>query len=141
MTGRRYILMILLVIFTMTGCGLSDWSYELIGGYEIVHCNSVEIILTNREHGEDGGSIVLPNYRVTDFCMNERFIGIQAIRHKGLEEHDQGIAIGGSAIYLVDAVNHEVYGPFPSQAKYDAKCLELSVGDLGAWRSTNEDPN
>lgn len=132
------IILLVLALILLCGCGLSDWEYKLMEGYAITRCNSEEIYLTHRESEDAGGSILLPNYRVTAACANERYIGIQAIRCKGLDEYEQGIAMGGSAFYLVDAINHEVYGPFASQTEYDAKCSELSAGDMESWRTTEE---
>ena len=136
-TVIRILLLVLALLF-LGGCGLGDWEYELIGGYAIVRCNSEDILLTHREAEDAGGTVVLPNCRVTAACTNDRYIGIQAIRYKGLAESDKGILIGESAFYLVDAINHEVYGPFASQTEYDAKCSELSAGDMELWRTTEE---
>lgn len=144
----KRISLLLVIVFAITGCGLSDWTYEMIGGYEIIRCNSEDILLRNdREMIYPSSSLVIPNYRVTDFCFNDRYIGLRTIRYKDVwtdeqdfPEVENGIPIGGQAFYLVDTFSDEVCGPFADKKTYDAKCVEWGTGDMGIWRSTDKEP-
>ena len=128
--------MILLVVFTMTGCGLSDWTYELNGGYEIWRLNSRDIQLVYRERGENFAEILINNYFVTDFSVNEGFIGVKGIPYADEVASEEDLASDTRVFYLLDVTSGELYGPFESKTEYDAKCLELSTGEMNPWKNT-----
>lgn len=140
MEALKRICLLLVIIFVITGCGLSDWSYELVGGYAITHCNSQDIRLSKHTDMDGFYSIVIPNFRVEEFRFNDRYIGLRTIRYNGMRTEEQKIGIGIQAYFLVDTFSDQICGPFVNRAAFEAQCLEWDTGDMGIWRSTDKEP-
>lgn len=131
------ILPLILTLLLLCGCGLSDWTYELNGGYEIWRVNSHNIELVYRDREQNYTKVVIDNLFVTDFSLNERFIGVKGIPYAGMHSaSDEELESNVRVFYLVDVTRGELYGRFDSKKEYDAKCLELSTGEMLPWRTT-----
>lgn len=131
------IIPVVLALLLLCGCGLSDWSYELTGGYEIWRINSRDIALVYCEREKDSCKTVIDNFYVTDFSMNARYIGVKGVPHTDMHgASEEDLASDVRKFYLVDVTSGELYGRFDSKTEYDAKCLELSTGEMEPWKST-----
>lgn len=135
---RKTIAVLLLIAFALAVCGCQgDWRYDLIGGYAITRINSKCICLVYYEEPDGPGSYVIENFFVTDFCRNERFIGVQGIPTADIFAADEELAQTERCFYLVDTVDGNVYGPYSGREEWMAQCHAVGAEDLPAWRSTD----
>lgn len=118
--------------------GRGDWEYELTGGYKLIRLNASEIILGRNRPDSSSSKGVITEYYITDYCMNQRFIGIQGIRHKGLPSSYRGVEMGERGYFLINVSNGDVYGPYSKKEDYASKCVEVSTGGMGQWESTKD---
>lgn len=134
-------LAIILLILTMIvyGCsaGRGDWEYALTGGYAINRINAHGIALVRYEDSTESGVVVIPNFFVTNFCMNQNYIGIKGIQTAGMWATDEEIQSQNRELYLVNIPSGDIYGPYSNPESFEKKCDLLSVGDMGEWQSTN----
>ena len=66
--------LICLTLF-LSSCGISDWSYDLPNGYEIVRVNSYSVVF-----GKNGRrfNTTIDRY-VIAFCHNDSYIGLKRV--------------------------------------------------------------
>ena len=143
LVGKKYnslVLALLVVIFVISGCaaGRGDWEYDLLGEYSIDRLNAHGIALIINEGPEESGSYVIPNYYVTDFCVNERFIGVKGVRTASTWATDEELRNKDRVFYLVDAICNEVYGPYVDMDGFMEQCEMVDTGDMGCWCSTDD---
>lgn len=122
--------------------GRGDWTYELVGGYVLNRINGHSIVLGHSNHSEISGSssIVIQGYYVTDFCMDQEYIGVRGIPTMGMFATDEELESKQRWYHLIDISNDEVLGPYESEEEFVSICAEAGTGDLGQWRSTAELP-
>ena len=134
----RLVLMLSLVVLIASGCLLErgDWQYELKDGYTIIRVNAHGIELARYNPDWDGYENILNHYYITDFCMNEAYIGVRGIPTADIWATDEELQSSNRVYYLVDISNGNCYGP-DSKLEFYNHCEQLSTGDLGDWQSTN----
>ena len=137
-----YVIVACLLFLSLSACGLSDWTYELLpGDYEIWRVNSKSIILGRvSEYGLSSCGVETYVYA---FCYNQRFIGIH-----GLDTGDDDLPAGvdirkeykdHAEYFLVDTQTHEVYGPMVLKM-YNELIAFLQTGTMGDWIATRPMP-
>ncbi len=120
--------------------GAGDWSYPLIGQYEIWRLNSRQIELVRRVN-ENESHPVITDY-VLSFQNNDRFIGIKALTDPEWEQNAIVPTYAGSdaVYYLFDTDGKNLNGPYYSEAEYLEKCLEAEAKGMCSWIDTYPDP-
>jgi hypothetical protein len=141
--GKEYsklVCVLWLVSFIVSGCsaGRGDWRYQLTGGYAINRINAHGIALVHYGEDEDIGSYVITNFYVTDFCMNQEYIGVRGIPTVDMWATDSEIQGERRVLYLVDVASRDIYGPYSNLERFKEQCDIVSSGDMGAWQSTTE---
>ena len=144
-SGRIYSRIVCALVFVaivVSGCsiGRGDWQYELTGGYAINRLNAHGIALIHYEKEDTTGVYVIPNFYVTDFCMNQEYIGVKGIPTADMWATDEEMQSNNRVLYLVDVASGVVYGPYLNIEDFHEECDIVSSGDMGAWQSTNEIP-
>ena len=135
---RKMIAFLLLIAFSFAVCGCQgDWRYDLMGGYAITRIDSKCISLVHYEEADGPGSYVSENFFVTDFCRNQRFIGVQGIPTADTFATDEELAQTERCFYLVDTMDGKIYGPYSDQQEWTAQSHAVGTEDLPAWRSTD----
>lgn len=128
----------IIVLLVASGCiPRGDWDYELISGYSLVRTNAHSIVLTHTGDSEDAPSeIVIEQYYVTQFCFNDRYIGLQGILTQGHSATDKELSGEERAYYLVNVADGTIVGPFLKKDEFDIKCEEADFENMDEWIST-----
>lgn len=136
----RLAVLLLVCIFTVSGCfaGQGDWKYALTNGYAIVRINAHGIALVHYKDPTGSGESVIPNFFVTDFCMNQAYIGVKGIRTEDIWATDKEIQNGKRMLYLVDVSKGDVHGPYSDMESFKNRCDKLSCGNMSSWKSVDE---
>lgn len=132
------ILLILVIIASGCSAGRGDWEYELTGGYAINRMNAHGIALVRYTDSTETGVVVIPNFYVTEFCMNQNYIGVRGIQTTGMWATDKELQSQNRVLYLVDIRNGDIYGPHSNMEIFETQCDVLSAGNMGTWQSTTD---
>ena len=118
-----------------------DWTYDLVGDYSIWRINSVTISLDKVNPNTGSAHVVIGAY-VTCFACNDHFIAVRKldVPHGYSQEDILEMDFDQAQYFLVNVKNDQIYGPFSSEAEFQAQCDELNVGDLGNWIPTYPAP-
>ena len=124
-------LLMMCIILTSCGPGMSDWTYKLVNGFSISHFHRDKIVC------ENSGS---PNYYQSDyvvrFCYNDRYICLQCVDVP--EDSSKDIDKSNPQYYVIDTeypIN--VAPPEPlSKQEYEVKIKELEIEGLSEWIET-----
>lgn len=131
----RFVIVVIVLASMLLGCsaGRGDWDYELTGGYSIARMNGHCILLIR-----PSGSAVFSKLYITDFCMNDQYIGVCGISFLGQAATDEELEGDERKYYLVEVSSGTIYGSYDSLDSFIAQCETVSTGDLGEWYSTKE---
>ena len=143
-TGSRWIRFVLLIIlaFILTGCGLGDWNYDLPNGYAIWRINSQDIALVKLEN-EYSGTCVIDRY-ILEFCYNDTYIGIKRLMvDESIPYQDVNIETmdhSNPSYYLVNTLEDKVMGPYTAE-EYDDQIKAMGVETMCDWIKTVPKPD
>lgn len=143
-TGSRWIRFVLLIIiaFILTGCGLGDWNYNLPNGYAIWRINSQDIALVKLEN-EYSGTCVIDRY-ILEFCYNDTYIGIKRLMvDDSIPYQDVDIETmdhSNPSYYLVNTLEDKVMGPYTAE-EYDDQIKAMGVETMCDWIKTVPKPD
>lgn len=99
----------------ISGEGRGDWSIELINGYEIDRINSNEKILGRKLNpGDSEGRIVLSNYYIIGYQLQDPYIILEGIPTAGLVVSDEELKASVLFYYLIDTSSDSINGPYAS---------------------------
>lgn len=138
LTNVICILLVLIVFVSGCSAGRGDWKYELIEGYAINRINAHGVVLVHYDTLSDSGAYVISNFYVTDYCLNQRFIGIQGIPTVDMWATDAELVVETRTFYLLDASKDILYGPYVTASDFAAQCVTVSSGNMGEWCSVND---
>lgn len=138
LTSLICFLLVSLVFISGCSAGRGDWKYELIEGYTINRINAHGVALVHYDGSGVSGTYVISNFYVTDYCLNQRFIGVQGIPTADMWATDTELSVETRTFYLLDASNDILYGPYANVNDFTTQCNTLSSGNMGEWRSIND---
>ena len=143
--GRRLLNMaIVILVFALlfSGCsadwwigdGRGDWTLDLCAGYSIARINSCEkLFVHNANPDAPGSSIIISNYFVTAYQVQEPFILLEGIPTPKITISDDELRNRVLKYYLVDTTDGEVSGPFDSLDDYVEYCGSKGVEMKDNW--------
>ena len=137
----RIILFVLAMSILLAGCiGRGDWDYDLVNGYKLIRSSAHTLRLCcdeNLRDQWDNNTIVLKQYYVTMVTISDPFVGLQGIptQDRSASDEELNTPAENYQYYLLDSVNHLLYGPCSKEAFYD-KCEQEDATGLDNWVST-----
>ena len=141
---KRIVAFLVVVIFVFLCCscdvgigpGMNDWHYILPNEYEIIHISPSDIVCVTRKPGYSNAFVV--ERQVTEFCFNERYIGLK--RARPLEDSPREFDVANPEYYLVDTMSGDVGGPFDEEM-YIMEIDKLQIDNMYKWISTSPAPD
>lgn len=134
---REIFAIVLLLLFCTAifcGCGISDGVYHLTKEYYIIRVNANCIRLATLSNPElDTYSTYISNFYITNFCYNDRYIGLIGVATEEAFASDEEKEQNARIYYLVDSNYGVVYGPFQTKAEYLDQCDALEIAEVGEW--------
>lgn len=119
--------------------GMGDWAYDqLPNGYEIWRLNSSNIQLV-----KDGGSTIILDGYILEFCDNDSYIGIKYISTDEMISQGQAgvenMDTSNPEYYLIGSQNDAVFGPFTAD-DYQNQLEIHQIHDMCDWIPTVPTP-
>lgn len=133
---------VVILCLLLAACpGFSDWEYALPNCYEIVHCNSQEVVFGKIIEGSF--QRLIDRY-ILSFCFDERYIGLQRYPvdpdrpwEDILDIHK--IDTSNPEYYLVDSATDNIFGPY-AEKDYTQKLNDLGITSMCDWITTEPSP-
>ena len=130
-----FIFTLAITILFLSGCSLfsSGWTYtDLPQGYELKKINDTEMVIGKEVEGNleielEGKTIGIEKY-IAEFQTSDNYIGLKA-----LENNEDSVSV---LFYIIDAKNEDVYGPYETEATYNAVVEKIVDEELGEWNKT-----
>ena len=111
-----------------------DWKEELIANYYIFEVNTCEIYLVRKNVPDGNGySAIIPNYYITAYWTNDRYIGAEGIETQDLCISEEELQERDLRYYLIDTTNGAVSGPFETIEDFESHCRALGVEVPDDW--------
>ncbi len=122
------------------GDGRGDWTLDIHKGYAISKINSNEILLVFKKNPNDsGGSIVLPNYFVVAYQLQEPYICLEGIRTQRMSASEEELNNMALSYYIVDTNSDDIIGPFEFYEDFVKHCDSLKLEMKDEWIKTRGD--
>ena len=117
------------------GEGRGDWTNPICNGYAIFRVNSKEIVFIFQDHPNDsGGSIILPNFFVEEYQVQEPYICLKGIHTRELTISEAELSATVFSYYFIDTLTGEVVGPFNRVSDLEDYCVSRSMELCEFWK-------
>ena len=129
---------LILVLLTLTSsCSLSETDdlsvIELHSGYAIIFVTADRVVLCKAYSDRPAHQILIENYFVTEYIINEAALFIKGVTTKDRYATDDEIRNNDPVFYLVDTKATSVVGPFLSEVELNEHANQLGVPPEGNW--------
>lgn len=132
----KLILIILTLLTLLSGCNGGDRDstiIELHSGYAILFVNSGRVVLGKaRPHGLSH-EILIPNYFVTEYIVEEEALFIKGIITKDKYATETEKNSNDFAYYIVDAKEESIIGPFFTEDELWERADQLGALPPNDW--------
>ena len=127
------------IIKNFFGDGRGDWTIKLTEQYSICRINKTEIFITYRENPEQLlQDSVLPNFSIVSYQMVNEYICLDGYERTEQINNDRNKQYNIKAYYLINTIDHNIYGPFRSDEEFFQFCKEISLIISPIWNRTRD---